>query len=264
MMDKIKISARILTVSILAVLIISGNANAFMLGFSVLNPEVNKGEIINFSISIKNLEQEQIDRIILKIGSINCEFSVNGTIISDCEGMRVNRTGIDYNYGYGAIENLTYSVKLDTSNFSAGIYPTEIQIKYGDKTISQKESDIVVKEIELGSCSVRGMLGNLFAEGIDFGSNNKINFYSPLKNSALGEGYLTGQKDRTRFSYTFDVKKAYRLGSRDVFEVSGKYRIGIGSEKQENAVITLENSKISLISEHINLENMDAWFISRC
>ncbi len=259
-----KIVAGLITVFILGILILSGPVNAYILGFSVLNPEVIRGEEVSFSVTLKDLAQESIDEILLKIGDKECRFDVEGNIISDCFGIQINRTFIEYNYGYGTIKNISYSLKLDTSGFTPGIYATEIQVKSEGEIASQKGSDIVIKDNALESCSVRAKEGILIVEGADFGKNNKINFYIPLENAAPGEGYLIGQKDRTRFSYSFNVDSAKRNGGRIIVNVSGKYRVGIEAQKDASAVIIIENGKIVLNSEEFNIEDMEITYKNGC
>ena len=73
-------------------------------------------------------------------------------------------------------------------------------------------------------CSLRGT-GSLEIDGVIF---NKVdlNLYIPLKNDGLGQGTLIAQRDRTRFSLDFEVRKILETTSEKlVFKSSGEGKL---------------------------------------
>lgn len=272
-----KITASIITLSILSILIMSGPAQAFILGLTIFDNEVEKGELISFTASIKieNGEYLDIKNIVLELKGIEipisfeCSFNVKGEIIKGCEGIKIEQmssTQYDYGYGYGygyTNGNLVYNITLNTSYYIAGTYETYLNIFVKEKSFFQQGENISIKTkvMPLEGYSLRAK-GKLIVEGKDFGEG-KLNFYVPLKNAANGKGSLTGQKDRNRASYEFDVQEIVENNnSYAIVLISGSYRIALENEKKENALIFLDkiNKKISLVGDNIELSDAEISF----
>ena len=270
-----RIVAAFVTLSILTILIVSGPADAYILGLTILNPEVNKGEIIDFTASV-NVEQNEvlnISRFVLKLqGPVNddCTFQPDGTVISGCFGIQIQQIETtNYNYGYGFTEgNLTYRILLDTSQYVFGIYQTSLGIIIGSQVIDQKGQDVIIRGpvTPLEGCSIRADDGSLLAEGKQFGESN-INFYIPLKNAKNGKGALSAQIGKDRFSYKFNIDEIVENDyDSAVLAVSGKYKLGKNKYVKESALITFDkiNRKISLISGNLTLFENKISFSKGC
>jgi len=272
---KSKLIAGSITLLIITILIISGPANAFTIGFSILNSEVNKGEAIGFSVSIDISDNENINDIgyiLLEIKKASsCKFSADGTILEGCDGMSIEKNfanlSFGYGYGYGP-KKLEYDITLNTENYVPGTYQTYIYLSVNGKLNEKKEGRITIRRSsEMKSCSVRAKDGELEVNGTEFGKNNKINFYVPDKNAVNGEGYLTGQKNRIRFSYNFNVDDVLEYSNESVvIAVSGEYQIGIGKKVKEPATITIDkkDNKIDIIGKGFNAQELEVSFMKGC
>ena len=85
----------------------------------------------------------------------------------------------------------------------------------------QEKSEYVDDE----SCSLRAEGGSLKVDNTTI-TDIKLGFTAPLKNSAPGEGSLTAQKNRDRFSLSFDIEEILETNSeRLIFRASGKGRL---------------------------------------
>jgi hypothetical protein len=251
---------------IIFILIIAGPANAMTIGFSISEKQVEKGEKIAFSISIDELDQEEINEIELSIGEQECKFDVNGEELENCEGIEITKTEVNYKYGYdyGQIESISFSVELDTSNFNPGIYQTQIKVSSNEGALSQKGEDILIKLKQITRCSVRAKDGNLSIGEKFFSSENSLSFYNSLRNAASGEGYLTSQSNKTRFAYDFKVVSSEIKDNKKIFYINGNYKVGTQVSPSEDGKIILEEGKINLISKNILLTNINVESMSGC
>ncbi|MDD5087161.1 MAG: hypothetical protein PHV16_05415 [Candidatus Nanoarchaeia archaeon] len=112
---------------------------------------------------------------------------------------------------------------------SAGVekanYDDLVEILFNHDFSIEKRGEVVSDE----SCSLNAEGGNLEIDGKSF-DKNYLSFYIPLKNSAPGEGSLTAQKNRDRFSLSFDIEEILETNSeRLIFRASGK---GILNQKE--------------------------------
>ena len=271
----IKVIAIFITLFIVIILLLTGPANAYILGLNVLNKEVFKGENINFTAStqIEIGEFLKIDYFILKLNgpmSVECMFHTNGSIINSCPGITIkNISSAPYNFGYGYGTGLfEYNITLDTSYYFPGQYSTSLVLVDNGNRIEQSGDNITIKTMidELLGCSIRAEDGNLMAEGMDFG-DGEISFYIPLGNADVGEGHLTGQKGRNRLSYDFNIIDILinTPGYAEIL-VSGKYKIGRGAETPETSIIHFDkiSNQITLTGTNVLLGTSDIGTRSRC
>lgn len=175
-MDKrelvIKVFAGILTVGILILLIMTGPAEAFILGLNILNNDVKKGDIVNMDISvnINNNENLPIENITFKLTgnkSYICDFFPNGTIISGCLGTTIvqissveQKPGYGYGYGYGNYQGnnysfgygygftqglLRYNITINTTNYDPDVYKSLLSVNIKDKVFEESGRDITIR-----------------------------------------------------------------------------------------------------------------------
>lgn len=149
-----KIIAVSVTFLIVAILVLSGPAQAFSLEINADKIKVNKSESISFvaSLSIDSGERLPVDYLSLIISgpeNINCRFLVNGTPVLDCEKIKIekildvnssignltgNYSNVAYNWGYGYGYGdsggfLSYNITLNTSDMPDGVYSNEFRAK---------------------------------------------------------------------------------------------------------------------------------------
>jgi len=251
--NKYKIIAGAFTIAILIVLLLTGPAEAFIMGLSILNGEVDKGGVISFtaSVNIEANENLEIDKLVLRLNGpkdVKCEFNTDGSIITGCLGIMIQQIETaPYNFGYGFGEgNLTYNITLNTTEYFSGKYKTQIEIIVGQDRYIESGEDIMIKSKvvdKLEGCSIRADGGELTAEGSEFGSG-KINFHIPLGNANNGKGSLSGQKNRDRFSYKFDIIEILE-NNPDYARilVKGKYKIVKEEKRDKEAVIYFDKIK---------------------
>lgn len=278
---KAKVTAGIITTAILVILLLTGPAEAFILGLTVLDPEVDKGETISFTASIEINAQEHldIDYLVLRLNGpmdTACEFLTDGTILRNCPGIIIMQIGTaPYDYGYGFTDgNLTYKITLDTSGYFSGTYTTQIEMVIGEYMYTKTGDSIIIKPTleELQGCSVRAKGDEIISGESEFGEG-KINFYIPLKNADKGKGTLTGQKDKDRLSYKFDIIEVIENTpdhARILISGESKIRVDRKTEKaDETAEIYFDktNSKVSLKSigdGSLDVEGMEIYFRKKC
>jgi hypothetical protein len=281
-----KVLAGIITFSVLIILIVSAPASAYILNLQFPSKELTKGEQIKFhaSIDIEPEDNPTIDYVQLKLAGpivVNCKFYVNGSIISGCRGITIEKIKVDtcdegydygYCYGYESKKKLKYEIMLDSSTYIVGKYNSIFSLYSNKKEIAKISGEtLTVNAVKpkknIKSCSIRAKDGSSMIEGSDFGTNNKINFYVPIVGARSGEGFITGQKGRTTLSYNFKVKDIVENDeNHTAISVTGKYRIGIGKEQIEDAIITLDkrNNKIDVFGENINIVYMNVNFKDGC
>lgn len=156
-----KVLAIAMSALVLFLLIASVPAKAFVLNFDVKNNNVEKGQkvIFDVSIDINANENLPITKLVLQLtGKSNktCEFSVDGIILSGCNGMTISpfinssqSSGYGYGYGYGTgtgytVGTLSYRITLDTMNYETGDYQTKITAYIGNTTYSQTGETVTI------------------------------------------------------------------------------------------------------------------------
>jgi hypothetical protein len=272
-----KLAGGISAIVIFGILILSGPAQAFTLGLEILNPEVEAGENISFmaSIDIEAEEFLEIDYLVLKLygpSPVSCVFNINGSLISGCDGIFIEQiSSSPYQYGYGFSEGVfRYNITLNTSEYLVGIYDTSLEIRSHEESFSQQGEQIIIRDKnieELEKCSIRARDGTLMVNGINFGENNDLNFYLSEGSSGLGQGSLTGQMDRSRFSYDFDILGVIENNPEMAkILVSGTYRVNLGQNIPESALITFDkiNNEISLVGDYVEMGDANIWSRNYC
>jgi hypothetical protein len=153
-----KIISAIIMVSVIGLLILAGPAQALILSLDIQDTEAGQGQTITFNgeIEVEAGEYPDIDKIILRLeGPMNvaCEFDVNGTIISGCTGLTIQRlTAPTFNYGYGGFDagNLEYEFTLNTTSYLLGIYQTFLDVSIASVIQETHQgADIEIKSIDL-------------------------------------------------------------------------------------------------------------------
>ncbi len=292
--QNLKITSAIITIAVVIVLFLTGPANAVRLQLNILDKEVVRGTNINImsAIEIESSELVDADYIELKLTgptNIECKFLPNATIISECNGININILNLDefgygyglmykpqerYGYGYGFKPGfLKYNITLKTNSLKLGVYKTELLLVVGERTFNLQGDKINIKSPlkKLDNrCSIRAFDGTFNVDSKDF-SNNRIKFYISSKNNEIkGDGSLSGQKGRERFSYRFKIDEVIENNESNlIFSVFGVYRVGRnGNEKNipENAILNFDriNNKISVIGNKIKIKTMMMNFIEGC
>lgn len=265
-----------ITFLILFTLMLAGPAEAVILGLSVDDTNVAKGELINFQASaeVEAGEFLEVDYFILKlIGPelVDCRFDVNGTPISGCTGLYITKISAPpYGYGYGFGQGLfKFNITLDTSYFRSGKYETYLQMWVGGMPYQKRGQDIHIRPgagfDDMEGCSIRAEGGDLFAHQDGFGEG-KINFHIPLGNANNGKGSLTAQKGRQRFSYKFDVINVHENNEFYAnITVKGECKVN-GQKMQKTAYIYYNKTAdtIGVSCSDLNIENMEITFKKRC
>ncbi len=276
-MEYSKIMGGAIVLGIIAILIFSGPAQAFSISLDIKDTAVEKGGTINIDANIETGNNDapgEIDNLTFKLkglNSIECTFYPDGEVISGCEGITIKKISSsnsgyckEYGYGYGC--KLSFKISIETGFFDIGTYSTSLVLDS-----KSKETEINGKEIAINNpkkvCSIRANNGNLIANNIQF-DKNRINFYIPLQNAIRGEGYITGQKERDKFLYKFNIEKILENSdTKTKVQVSGKYRIGTyGKFVNENAVLTFDRIEnvTSLIGNNIKMSGMKIKFREWC
>jgi hypothetical protein len=272
-----KVTGILVAIGIFSLLLFSGPAQAYVTSLVIDNNVANKGETITMLASVEtgNLDNPKtINYIILNLSGpdkVQCKFYPNTTIISGCNGITIEKfDGVDngycqsYGYGYGC--KLEYKIKLNTDVFDYGNYATLLILNANGKNTITKTDSISIK-VPNKVCSIRASEGKLIIEN-KTSMKNKINFYIPLKNAMRGEGYLTGQLNRDRFIYRFNIDKILENSIKKTsVQVTGKYKIGLfGQQKQETAIITFDRvtNVTSLTSDDIKMTGMKINFREWC
>lgn len=291
---KSKITSGIITLAIVILLFVTGPANAVKLELNIPDKEVFRGSNINIMplVQIESFELVDVDYIELKLSgpdNIACKFYSNATIISGCDEINIKILSLsDFGYGYGLMYNpeegygygygykpgfLKYNITINTDSFKAGKYQTELFLISGEKIFNLEGDMINIKEkpsIKFKRCSIRAFDGTFNVDSKDF-SNNRIKFYISSRGSEMkGDGSISGQKARDRFSYRFKIQKVIENNETNfILLVSGNYRIGRnGIEKNipENAILNYDKvkKKISVIGDKIKIKSMVINFIEGC
>ena len=171
---KSKIFAVVLSMFILGLLVISGPAQAFILGLSVADDTVTKGDnaVFTASVDIKSGERLPIDKLKLVIdNNIVCVFDVNGNVIGECEGIDINLIsnsvsgeygygygnygyGYGYNFGYGygySNGELVYEIIVDSDNYSIGNHNALLRALINNKIFESDDVNFTINSVSRGS-----------------------------------------------------------------------------------------------------------------
>jgi len=159
MSKSVKILGVVISALVLFLLVASVPAKAFVLNLDVKNNNVEKGQIVLFDVSIDMNSNENlpVSKLILQLsGKTNktCEFSVDGIILSGCNGMTITPTinttittgaGYGYGYGYGStISKLSYRIALDTKDYELGDYTTKLSAYSGTSVFTQTGRTVTI------------------------------------------------------------------------------------------------------------------------
>lgn len=267
--------AAVITFGIIAILIISSPANAFILGFTISNPASFQGEQINFKISgeVEADEILDIQSFMLKfIGPENfsCSFAPDGSLISSCP-IIVEKIDLPESsqYGYGYLPgDIEYNVTLDSTLLETGTYVVSLiaNLPEEDKLSGTQNLIILGGGDDLGTCSLRAKGGTSIFEDNNFGSKNTLNLFNPKNIAVDGRGLLTMIKGRERVTYEFAVKKAYQLDRYTIiFETTGTSKENRNPAEERTAAIIYNtlSSEISVYGSDIQVTEMKVNF-ARC
>ncbi|MDP2925705.1 MAG: hypothetical protein Q8N99_05010 [Nanoarchaeota archaeon] len=281
-----KAGAVVITIFVLGILFLSVPAQAFTLGLDFPSKKLTRGDNINFKVTVKLESNDEVNvttfllRLIGPFTS-NCKFDRDGNIIIGCKGMTIEKVtdpdtcapGYGYCYNYGNKKNFHYKISLDTTEYYAGKYRTSATAYSGNKVLTAQEGDeLTIDPIEevaslYESCSIRAKDGNAYIEDTNYGQSNKLNFYLAGPKARKGEGFVNGQKGRTTYNFKFKVNDIIDKDSNlTIISVTGKYKVGIGAFKNENAVIVLNKKKstVNIIGENVNIAYMNINFMNGC
>ncbi len=169
---------------IIALIIISGPASAFTLNLNFDKASVNRGESVVFtaSVDINSNENLPVSKIVLELSGISggenalCEFKVDGTILSGCKGISIqkigtgnyengygygnyNSYGYNFGYGYGYNGKLEYKIILYTADYATGTYSTLLKAYIGSEVFSKSGNNLTITEssssIDYGNSAYR-------------------------------------------------------------------------------------------------------------
>ncbi len=282
---KTKVISVVLTAFILVILILSGPANAFDLGFNISDISLTKGEKTTFDISLNLAETE-----ILNVSSITlfldgfkkndyaCKFNSDGTALSGCNGITIKKVvhnvtdapdGYGYGYGYQSrTDKVSYLLTLDSAKFPSGKYKTEIEVKSGKNIVKTKGENLLITFVTKGldGCSIRAKDGNLTVDNKLF-TDSKLNFFVQKKNAARATGYIYAQLGRTRVSYDFTTEEVLENDNNHaIILVTGSYVMNVGPKIPETAMIYFDKitNKITISGEKVNAQNLDVTFDQKC
>ncbi|MBI2629251.1 hypothetical protein HYW74_04155 [Candidatus Pacearchaeota archaeon] len=258
----IKTSAVLMSLIIIAVLVISGPAQAFTLAIDSNKDFVSKGENITFDVSVKmnSNEETSLNTITLTLdgpdGSKECVFDSNGNKLSQCMGVvnitKVNVAGGIYGYlsefGYGFKDKeVTYKITLDTDGYSLGAYDIIAKAVIGNDVIIQEMSNKVVIKSESSSSNPYGhSRGNSKKTNVNNAGDSK----QTLK--------VTSGDDYTIM--TSEDWHEMQIESIDADSV----HVGINSnDKQELEIKMDETEKVDLNKDQKEDMEMSIWFLGK-
>ncbi len=279
MEHKFKAISAIISVVIIILLFVAGPANAFILGFTIKDPVVTKGDDIEFKIStqIEQTEILDIDKFTLILDGPElqeCEFDANGNILNGCKGITITKLvssnstyGYGYGYGYGYMTGvLEFKIKLDSEEYLSGVYKTSLKMIIGENEFEENGEDIIIGISSLQGCSLRAEDGTFSTEEIST-KNNKLNLNVPLRNAVNGKGHIISQYKKGRAVYQFDIKSVIENDEdHAVILTDGTLKL-TGQEKiQETSTIYLDkvNMAVNVNGETFDLEDMPIYFMQRC
>jgi len=268
-----KLISLFLTLSILLLVLMLGPVEALILGFSVLDGIISRGEPVKFEISVEIEQGEILDiqKITLLLKGpedISCEFLPDGTLLTACPGIQITQTqSSQYQYGYdsqGFLPGfLEYSVSLDSLAIQPGQYQSYFILSTPDSDVQSPEQLVYIQPPEaVQGCSVRANGGTATLDEETFENRNKLNLYVPSNKALNGKGSFTAQNGN-RVSYTYQVNNAVQSDENTItFQVSGELRKHL-NVYNEDATITLNKAtnKMNVNGGTLDIENMDISFM---
>jgi len=281
MEKKFKVISVIISIAIIILLFYAGPANAFILGLTVKDTMVTKGDILEFKVStqIELTETLDIDRFILILNGSEfqeCEFDVDGNILNGCKGITITKLassnstfgpGYSYGYGYGYGNGvLEYKIKLDTEEYLSGIYSTSLKMIIGGDEFEEIGEDIIIGVESLQGCSLRAKGGDFSTEEIS-ATNNKLSLNIPLRNAVNGKGHIITQYKKGRVVYQFDIISVVENDEdHAVLMTDGTFKVKGEDDVQENSIIYLDkvNMVVNVDGSSFELDEMPVYFMNRC
>ena len=272
---KIKVIAGFVTIAILGILFFLGPAQAFIMDLVVSDNLPTQGDIITFTVTaeVESGEFLNIEEFILKITgpmSIDCRFLLNGTIIANCTGITnieiISFAPVVNGYGFGE-GTFDFLVTLDTTFYPLGLYHTSIIAMISGDPVEIEGDDFFISGIGPIGCSVRAREGAINYNHTLF-EKNKLSFNMPNRkaSNSLGKGSLTGQEDRIRFRYKFEITGVLKNNETNmVLSINGNIRER-ENKTAETAILFLDkkNKKVIIKDNSFNATSMDVTFIRKC
>src|SRR3989344_116166 len=277
MEHKFKAVSVIISVVIIILLFVAGPANAFILGFTIKDPVVTKGDDVEFKISTQ-IEPEEfldIDKFTLVLNGPelqNCDFDANGNILNGCKGITITKlvssnSTYGYGYGYGYMAGvLEFKIKLDSGEYLGGVYHTSLKMIIGESEFEKTGQDIIIGITSLQGCSLRAEDGTFSTEEIST-KNNKLNLNVPLRDAVNGKGYIISQYKKGRAVYQFDIKSVIENDEDYALILTDATLKLAGQEKiQETSTVYLDkvNMVVNVDGETFDLNEMPIYFMQRC
>ncbi len=272
-----KFSAILVSVLVIGSLYLIGGVDAFNIDLDALDHDVVIGSIVNFvaNIQVDEGEEVEIDYLVLDLDgpvSISCTFLPDGTKITSCNGINIEKISGDYGYGYGygvSGTNLTYNITIESGQFPFGNYQSRLFILSSSEQFSTEGPEIIIRnqEANLERCSVRAEDGMGTVEGMNLSGKSKLNFNIPASEATSGQGSLTIQAGSKRFSYGFDILDVLsNSATNSTILVEGEYRLNRNTKVTEKATITIDkkNNKVSVVGKDFSFKNMDVSLIQGC
>ncbi len=257
-----KTSAVLMSLIIIAVLVISGPAQAFTLAVDSNKDFVSKGEEVTFDISVEMNSNEETSlntiTLILDKGQSDrkeCVFNINGNKLSQCIGV-TNITKISVSngiygylsgYGYGFRDKeVTYKVTLDTDEYSLGAYDIIVKAVIGSNVITQQMNNkVVIRSASTTSSSHGHSRGNIQATS-DSSSSSK----GTLKVKS-GDGYTI---------MTPEDWHEMQIENIDADSV----HVGISSDNKQELEIKMDETElIDLNADEKEDMEMSIWFLGK-
>ncbi len=273
----VKALAGFLSFTIIAMIVMAGPAESFVLGLTISDSVIDQGESVEFGVEAEvenadmymNIQEFRLDLA----GPIpySCRFNPDGVLLSPCPGVSIQKIQSPaYQYGYGFFPGvLKFKVTLDTGYLVPDTYQVTLATVLPDEEIltEQKEINIVQGNEEIFSCSLRADEGNAKFEGASLNTKNKASLYTGGEKSAMSEGSITSTKGQTRIIYDFRVTRAIPVGSdKVVFYTTGDISEGRERNTQsENAriIYNAATSTIDVVGDDYQVTGMDVKF-ARC
>ena len=275
-----KVISFLLSAILIIILIISGPANAILLNFSIKDEIVPLGDQISFSISTEIEPGEHVDVNKYQLSlqgpkNYTCEFDINGSFLSDCRGIKIERVkspvygyGYDnysHGYGYGFFPGmLQFNVILDSTILKKGAYNSKITLYTINSQIVTSDKELQIVE-SLRGCSLRANSGEAFLDGVELaGRNNQLSLYVPKVKAAEGQGSLILKSAKTRAVYDFKITKSVTMiDGTYVFNTRGTLQIDRARNQTETAKVTYnkKQKEISIDGTKITVEDMKVNFV---
>lgn len=154
-----KIIAGIFTAMILALLVVAGPAEAFILDMSLSDDKPAAGESVTFDVST---EVESADApadvsfftLFIKHENkkdvISCSFTPDGEILSDCPGITIVKKSSAPEFGYGysgfGAGKFAFDIILDTTGIKHGAYRTFFVANVAGEEFEKEGKKLIISE----------------------------------------------------------------------------------------------------------------------